>query len=362
VSQTPTTGAWHAIHVYYAADHRSLLADAIKPLIDRLRADGLLAGYFFINYWLEGPHVRLRLKPSTPEATEEVLDRARDAITAFLKVRPALYGNRWEFLRRLHNTIFEMEYTAEQRQQYLDSNGDMRLRENNTFSDEPYEPEYGKYGGRAGVALAEWHFERSSDLVTDLFKTMNVHLRNVLLGIASQLMMTMTAAFLDDRDPTVDFLQSYHDFWQKAFAETVFISTDRYDRAYARMDSTVLTRRFEVIRAAFAEGRTDDLPEFIRGWAAHCTELRRRVVDLATRGELEFSTWHGDGTEVVTEPGRALVRLLSPYLHMTNNRLQVTLADEAYLAHIMAKALRESASLRAAHQREIRSEPARATT
>ena len=37
-------------------------------------------------------------------------------------------------------------------------------------------------------------------------------------------------------------------------------------------------------------------------------------------------------------------RLLSPYLHMTNNRLGATLSDEAYLAYALARALREGQS------------------
>ncbi|CAM5695242.1 Lantibiotic biosynthesis protein OS=Streptomyces microflavus OX=1919 GN=Smic_30460 PE=4 SV=1 [Streptomyces microflavus] len=60
------TGAWQATHVFYAANPRPFLLHCVRPLVAELEADGLLAGYFFINYWLEGPHVRLRLKPSSP--------------------------------------------------------------------------------------------------------------------------------------------------------------------------------------------------------------------------------------------------------------------------------------------------------
>jgi hypothetical protein len=33
--------------------------------------------------------------------------------------------------------------------------------------------------------------------------------------------------------------------------------------------------------------------------------------------------------------------LLSPYLHMTNNRLTATVRDEAYLSYVLSRALRE---------------------
>ena len=74
----------------------------------------------------------------------------------------------------------------------------MTLRPNNSFAYQPYEPEYGKYGGPAGVELAEWHFRHSSDLVIEAFRTLNVHLRTVTLGTSAQLMMVMAGAFLPD--------------------------------------------------------------------------------------------------------------------------------------------------------------------
>lgn len=62
-------GAWQATHVFYAANPRPFLLQCVRPLVAELEADGLIDSYFFINYWLEGPHVRLRLKPSGEAAT-----------------------------------------------------------------------------------------------------------------------------------------------------------------------------------------------------------------------------------------------------------------------------------------------------
>jgi hypothetical protein len=46
--------------------------------------------------------------------------------------------------------------------------------------------------------------------------------------------------------------------------------------------------------------------------------------------------------DVVDDPGAAALRLVSSYLHMTNNRLHVNFSDEAYLAHVLARALSET--------------------
>ncbi|MCX4510738.1 lantibiotic biosynthesis protein [Streptomyces sp. NBC_01619] len=342
MTTTTTTGAgaWQATHVFYAANPRPMLLQCVRPLVEQLDSEGLIAGYFFINYWLEGPHVRLRLKPSSPAAEAEVRRRTEEALDAFLAQRPALYEVDSGFLNDFYNTLFEIEFPGAERGHYTDEQGRMRLRPNNSRSAEPYEPEYGKYGGPAGIELAEWHFRHSSDLVIDAFRTKNLHLRTVLLGTSAQLMMVMSGAFLPAVEELADYLDSYYTFWHRAFPGTGFIGSEEYDRDYAAM-APRLAAHFARIRAAVDEGEPGRLPAFLAGWAEHCAELRDRAAKLAADGDLVFRSWTGDRDEHVTDPGLALPRLLSPYMHMTNNRLHVTIRDEAYLAHVLGRALRE---------------------
>ncbi|MFY1675705.1 MULTISPECIES: lantibiotic dehydratase C-terminal domain-containing protein [unclassified Streptomyces] len=335
----PAPGAWQALHVFYAANPQPLLVDCIGPLVAELREDGLLAGHFFINYWLEGPHVRLRLRPASEEAGQEVRRRAEEAVDAFLRRRPALYEVDSGFLNEFYNTLFEIEFPEGDRGDFLGADGRMRLRPNNSRSREPYEPEYGKYGGPAGVELAEWHFAHSSDLVIEAFGRMNLHLRTVLLGTSAQLMMVMAGCFLPGDDELADYLQRYYEFWHRAFPGTGFIGSTEYDRHYAET-APRLGRRFDEIRRALAADRLDRLPPFLHGWAEHCLLLRGRVVDLARAGKLVFRSWDGTRDERVTDPDVVLPLLLSPYMHMTNNRLHVTIRDEAYLAHVLGRVLR----------------------
>ncbi len=169
---------------------------------------------------------------------------------------------------------------------------------------------------------------------------MNLHLRTVVLGLATQLMMTMTACFLPDEDQLLTFLDRYHAFWNRSFAGTNYTAQQGYDRAYAGTGDT-LPARYRAIRAAIADRAPERLPAVLRGWAEHCLELRDRAADLAERGELVFRSWDGERDLVVTDPAQALPMLLFPYAHMTNNRLSVTVRDEAFLSYILARALRE---------------------
>lgn len=333
-------GGWQAVHIFYAASPRPLLLDCVRPLVDALTGEGLLSGWFFINYWLEGPHVRLRLKASSPAAEPVVRQRAHEAIAAFLRERPALYEVKAGFLADLYETLFKLEYSDDQRAELLGPDGRMRLRPNNSFAELAYEPEYGKYGGAAGVALAEWHFQHSSDLVIEASRSMNLHLRTILLGLSAQLMMVMSATMIPDAEALGDFLDRYHTFWNNAFSGTNFTAQQGYDRAYLEMGGS-LVQRFRRIRTALADGAPQRLPGFLRGWAEHCGELRARVQELAGRGELVFRSWDNTRDITLSDPGDALPMLLSPYMHMTNNRLSMTIRDEAFLSYVLARALRE---------------------
>jgi hypothetical protein len=331
-------GDWLAMHIYYAARPHPLLAQCVAPLLDDLNDKGLLAGHFFINYWLEGPHVRLRLRPVTPDAEAEVRHLAEAAVTDFLRRRPALYNVESGFLSELYNTLFDMELEDDiDRASYTGSDGRMNVRPNNTFAYLPYEPEYGKYGGVAGVALAEWHFQQSTDLVLSAMRTLNVHLRSVTLGTAAQLMMAMAATFLPDREELTDYLERYHGFWRRTFAGTELVD---YGTSYE--DTPGLADRFAMIRTSVASGDVDRLPALLARWALHGRELRERVTALAEAGELTFKSWADGGQQGVTAPAEARVRVLSPYLHMTNNRLHLTIRDEAYLSAMLARALRDT--------------------
>ncbi|MFC5959232.1 lantibiotic dehydratase C-terminal domain-containing protein [Streptomyces pratens] len=358
----PAPGAapspWLALHIFYAANPQPLLVKCVRPLLDRLTEEGLLSGYFFINYWLEGPHVRLRLRPSGPEAEAEVRRRAEEAISGFLKTRPALYEVDSGFLKDFYNSLFDIEFPGDDRAAYMGPDGRMNLRPNNSFSYEVYAPEYAKYGGPAGVELAEWHFRHSSDLVLEAYRNMNLHLRTVLLGTSAQLMMVMAGCFLPEEERLADYLDSYYDFWHRLFPGTGFIGSSEYERTYER-EAPALGARFAQVRQTVASGDLSRLPAFLRRWAEHCLELRERVVDLTARGELAFPAWEGPAREdagqvraedpdaaplvTVTHAPAVLPRLLSPYMHMTNNRLHVTIRDEAYLAFVLGRVLREPA-------------------
>lgn len=335
---TEDAGEWQALHVYYTANSRPIVTQAIHPLVAELREHDLLERYFFINYWLGGPHVRLRLLPKNAAATEEVVRRAEAKLDEFLKVRPALYEVTNDHMLNYYDKLFEVEYADQDMSAHIGPDGRMLLRKNNSHRREQYEPEYDKYGGIAGVEVAEWHFEHSSDMVVEVDRTMNVHLRTVRLGVSLQLMTVMASNFLPDVESVERFFEGYKQFWQRSFDGSDFVTEKGYDKHYDAIGGKV-GLRVQDIQQAVVAGDLDQLPDFLRRWSEHTQELARRMRQLSVEGKLVFGL--RDGRKAVTDPDRALELLLTPFIHMTNNRLTTTIGDEAYLAHLIARVMRE---------------------
>ncbi|MBY8872564.1 thiopeptide-type bacteriocin biosynthesis protein [Micromonospora sp. PLK6-60] len=335
---SPTDHGWLSVHVFYASNANPMLVEGVRPLVDELRADGLISRYFFIKYWMEGPHVRLRVLPAPGVDPALVRARVDAAISAFLGRRPALYEVDADGLGDLYKQMFLAEYGQERWTAEYGADGTMPMRANNSAHHIPYEREYGRYGGPAGIDLAEWHFEHSSDVVLDLLATTNVHVRPVLLGLSTQLTTMMCAAFLADDRQIAGFLDEYRRFWEVSYQEPSDDYHDSFARSYQKMDAALRERlagirtaaRDQGVRVTGVEGR----------WLAHCRELRDRVVAAADRGELVFQRGGGEPT-VVDDRDAAMAILLSSYVHMTNNRLGVSILDEIYLTYLIRSALLE---------------------
>jgi Lantibiotic biosynthesis dehydratase C-term len=177
---------WISLHIFYYGNQNQLLVSCIAPLIAQLRAQGLIQRYFFIKYWAEGPHIRLRLLPAVGADEEKIKYLSEAAITTFLKLRPALYSINHEKIAPIYKKLFIAEYGEAAWLTTYGEDGVMPLRPNNSFAYIPYIPETVRYGGPVAMELAEWHFEHSSDTVIGLLQQTNVGVHTMLLGRARQ--------------------------------------------------------------------------------------------------------------------------------------------------------------------------------
>lgn len=327
-----TDDEWIALHVFYAANANPVLVQCVRPLVQDLRRRGLLRKWFFIRYWLEGPHIRVRLLPSEPRHAAGVRAAARQAIEDYLRRRPALYEDDRDRSGDLYKNMFLAEYSQDRWDELYGPDGRMPFRENNTVVEFPYEREYDRYGGPEAMAVAESHFERSSETAATLLESANVHVRTVLLGQAAQLTVGLCFAFLRDEAEVAAFLGRYRTMWETSYQESSDDRHESFDRGYRRMRDR-LVQRLRHLRDA-AHGDPSAVPAPLeQSWLTHCAELRQEVLQLAEAGRMTFR----DGTKPAPEDALAVV--LSSYVHMTNNRLGASILDEIYLSYVIAKAM-----------------------
>lgn len=328
-------GDWLSAHVYYAGERDTLLADCVAPLYDRLHADGLVTSSHFLRHWLEGAHLRLRLKP-VDGAVPAVREAVENAVGDFLRARPSVYEPATDLTDAQYKQRFLLEFSeAQWDARYGPGTTRMARRANNSLAYLEYLPELGRYGGPAGVELAEWQAGRSSGAVLELMRSANVHVGSVRLGIAAQMMVTLAFALLGDVERTVAFLERRNADWQAMFQERY----GEYDAAYARMAPS-LRGRVDELHEGVLRGDRDRLAGFVRRWAEHGEELRGRTDALAEAGLLHFPAADG-GSASPAGPERARNELLAGFTHMTCNRLGVTVGNEDYLAYVLRRALLE---------------------
>lgn len=324
---------WLSVHIFYSSNSNPMLTDVIAPLVRKLRERKLISGYFFIRYWMSGPHIRLRLSIAagiTEEAVKQIIEAD---LKAFLARRPALFEIDKKALGPLYKSMYLAEYSAEKFAEDYGEDGELPFFDNNTFHYIDYEPEYERYGGEQGMALSERHFEVSSDLVIKLIAETNMHVRGIVMGHSVQLMLQTCYTFLETDERVDTFLENYMEFWQTTFAQNTQKLYPGFDRKYSHMAPKLLKRIAEVQNLNESSERAGTETE--RNWIAHMKDVRQEILQLVATNSLQMR----EGAE---SEEAALNILLSSYIHMTNNRLGVSILDEIYLSYLIRRALEKT--------------------
>lgn len=327
---------WISIHVFYSANPSKLLLNCIAPLIADLRDKGLISRWFFIRYWMGGPHVRLRLLPAEGVTAQAVKDVAEPAIKSYLENRPALFEMDPALLKKHYRRMFEAEYGNEAYLARYGETGEMETYASNSIHHIEYELEYQRYGGEPGLDVAERHFEVSSDIVLHIMKETNVHARGLAMGRGMQLMLQMLYTFLVDDESVCRFLTRYIEMWQEIYEDRSNLYP-YFDRKYSFIAQKIQRRVSEVKRHLEADHFVPGL-EVELEWVTHLRELKAELRDLHSARRLTLP-------EHAQSERDAFTYLLTSYVHMTNNRLSVSIGEEVYMAYVLRRAIEESAAI-----------------
>jgi thiopeptide-type bacteriocin biosynthesis protein len=286
--------AWLSAHLFLpspdAAAADRVILELVAPLVEGAMAARLLRRFFFIRYADGGAHLRLRLL-----GPRERLEP---------RIGPAL--ERWAETRQIERLRWV-----------------------------PYEPEVARYGGPAGVRLAERLFFVSSQAAIALLRRSARQDRDALVGRALLAMQVLLFTLGGSRRLAAELARGYH-AGAAGGPPSRWLPADRFEQSFARQAAT-LTAYVEKTWHLLALGLplTPELDRYRADLAPFAPRLRR----LFDRGAL-FR-----GTPAVAGFEDCLASLLPSYLHLMNNRLGIGLAEETYLAGLLWRSDQRAAAV-----------------
>lgn len=301
---------WCSVHIYHERLD-ALLSGCVAPLVTLVEERGLITQFFFLRYWERGVHVRLRTLSPDHETAAIARQAIEQGVRTYLERSPSV------------RTLDEATYATVHRQlaalERLEA-GDPGLAPNDSISVQAYEPEYGKYGGERGVAIAEALFDRSSRTVLATLPALGER-GSMRLGLGFSMMMLALRHFGVPVERMGRFFGLYGEIWSAYPDAGATVHPSRL----ARMRAQLLPRA----RALLA----GEVPQHIalRDWADAVARSARAIDEHADEVLPHLSVAGG------AEARRA--SLLVQYMHTHNNRLGLAPAEEAYLARLGASVM-----------------------
>lgn len=271
---------WLSAHIFYTGHPHLLLNDLVSPLLEH-------TGYsaFFIRYWENGPHIRLRMQVEDDEI------------------------NRVKILLADHCSSFFARYPA--------------LHRHDALQFIPYQPEVQRYGNAQSLPWAERQFMASSVYVLQ-------HLRNtpswddsVALPHAIRLNMALLFSLQEDQDFTLHCCRSFIKAWMPRLfdpAKDALAQEQHY--------TTLMQSRFDPHAAALTSATASLWESMEQGKAepALQTFIRHNAEIFSQYRRIGF------------DPNR-YAGIIGSFMHMGHNRLGVSNLDEAYIMFFTFKCM-----------------------
>lgn len=325
---------WLSAHIYYGEPFEELLIKGIKPFVEKLKADDLMNRYFYIRYWEQGPHVRLRIQGNPKVLIEQVKPRLQRTFDRYMKDHPSVR----------QEPVWVNTLPANQ-----------QWHPNNSVQFIAYEPEVSRYGGEHVIGLAEEHFQHSSDTVLALISSGKKWNYERALGAALQLHLSFTHASGLDLSQTQSFFSRVYAGWLPRVYQIVSVLTKQEEKKIPQEVQAAFEETFERQKASLIPFMRSfwkllqDVDSFektwLNEWIRKINEMDEKLRIKQENGELDPP--YRIETEVLNSKDKKILERWSIYdsfIHMTNNRLGILNRDEGYLGYLLMEGLKHEAT------------------
>ena len=277
---------WFAAYLFYPGDLDLMLSQLVAPFIKEFfpheRQD---ICYFFIRYWENGSHIRLRI--NADNTLQEIFAE--------------------ELKKRAHEFFI----------QYPGLNHSSSFNKETLFADHyirfaVYEPETERYGDQKSLPWAETHFFKSSDFILNWINTKKPG-ASVLVQALRMHLILLFAMSCD-----IPRLIAICDFFIEGWLP----------RLYNQQGNTEIQKRYWLNEFEISFNRTKEfiLPASQVFW----DELATGTADQAVQNLLNANIQLMKNYKSVGFEDTKVTGIVTSMMHMNNNRLGISNYEEAY--------------------------------
>ena len=325
---------WLAAYLYYNEPWEEFLSKAVKPFIEDIMNNNLAEQFFFIRYWEQGPHIRLRFKGDPTLLDEQIKPKLISHFNDYFKENPSKREDS-DWVKNL----------PEDRQWFP----------NNTIQFIDYEPEVTRYGGEDGILIAEEQFQFSSKAILAILEESDEWDYNRALGAAIQLHLGFIYALDMNVDEAYKFFERvFHNWLPRAYysyegalsqeelekrkAETLEAFQQNFESQKEVLESFV-----KQIWEAFNDQQEFE-QDWLNDWLDNMNVTGKKLRKAQLEGKLIPPEWYKiNNTNRVAKENQQRWAIYDSYVHMINNRLGILNRDEGYLGYLIKESLKSLA-------------------
>ena len=330
---TPKPNNWLSVHLFYNEPWEEFLNKAVGPYVNTALQTGIAQQFFFIRYWEQGPHIRLRLK-GNPEMVQSVL-------------QPNLQEH--------FNNYFESKPSRRTEPGYPPNFPEnLKWLPNNSIHYKDYEREEQRYGGSTALLLGEEQFMLSSMTILDFIKSKGKSWSyEDAMGTAIQLHISFAYALGFNFEETIHFFDFIYKNWMpfalkkyhnQVSPEEYQLQSQRsiqsFEKAFDSQKKLLLPFLSQFLEnlqngEAFEE-------KAINNWVSENNRISAGIQYLHKVEKLEPrpTSIQYKIPPVGEDISLLLWSIYADFIHMTNNRLGILNRDEPYIGYLIMKSLK----------------------
>lgn len=303
---------WLSVYIYQIEPFEPLIRDCLNPLVKILMNKKDIKQFFFIRYWENGSHIRLRLNGNKGHLHEKVQPFLREYLDSFFRTK----------LPR-QDSIRHASSSTNQSNKY------------NTYEFNEYIPEINRYGGNEAILVCERQFQLSSFMALEVFSLDKNWSYNIRLAKAIQLHISFVkAAGLSLKGAKIFFKYIYFNWLSKAMPSknsdpnSKDIILEAFEKAFRSQEDIFLLIVKEVWSSDV--NRLKTIPHLYSWYTENLSLLKelQMIKSISNSSDLP---------EVTIIEHQYVRGIYESLIHMTNNRLGILNRDESYLAYVIMK-------------------------